>query len=456
MDRFNLSQSARTIVNHNWRSLAIRKIAEIGIVIDKQSKNKIKYLTASELQWGAEIALPNTRSLQSTPHIIGGKYPCRSVAYIPRMIFKKYASEHTNKNFKVIDPFMGSGTTAIEANEYTSEIYGLEVDPYARLIATVSNLKYTKSEIQQIELFYNTVLNTWETIKPKKSLQPLLANIRYWFNENEYTDLLKLKTAIFDLTSGNEKIMNFLLAVFAEIIRACSKAERQSLKPYISKRFPKEPKPVLPTFAKALEKYVLSVSDSLCNLSDGIVWLEGDATNFKTRSQINIAVTSPPYINALDYTRCIKLESCWLGLMDDAYLSYIKSQQIGEASRIKSVNIDTNTFIVTTPYLKDIREIDFRRFQTVQAYFQDISSNLKSMYSALVNGGEYHMIIGNSAIRGFYIPTHQIIAEIAQDLGFSWDGYFKYPIRDHRTSIPRNGNGGKIAYEHVIKLVKRV
>lgn len=41
MDRFNLSQSARTIVNHNWRSLAIRKIAEIGIVIDKQSKNKV-------------------------------------------------------------------------------------------------------------------------------------------------------------------------------------------------------------------------------------------------------------------------------------------------------------------------------------------------------------------------------------------------------------------------------
>jgi hypothetical protein len=105
-------------------------------------------------------------------------------------------------------------------------------------------------------------------------------------------------------------------------------------------------------------------------------------------------------------------------------------------------------------YIKRIRKIDLRRFQTIQTYFQDISSNLSCVYKALSHGGEYHMIVGNSTIRGIHIPTHQIIAEIAQDIGFSWDSYFKYPIKDHRTSIPINGNGGKIAYEHVIKLIK--
>jgi hypothetical protein len=64
------------------------------------------------------------------------------------------------------------------------------------------------------------------------------------------------------------------------------------------------------------------------------------------------------------------------------------------------------------------------------------------------------MIIGNSTIRGEYLPTHQIIAEIAKSVGFSWYHYFKYPIKDHRTSIPRNGEGGKIEYEHVIRLLK--
>lgn len=417
--------------------------------------NSLKSLASNELQWGEEISLPSTRILQSTPHVIGGKYPCRSVAYIPRMIFQEYSDANPSKTFTAFDPFMGSGTTAIEANKFTSKIYGLEIDPYARLIANVSNLKYSKVELSTIESTVNLIIKKWNSFRPKKSLDPTLKNIHYWFNELEYSDLLRLKTAIFELSDGNFKMKDFLLVTFAEIIRGCSKAERQSLKPYISTRFPKEPQRVLPSFKKAVKKYISSVSNSAKNMSNGIIWLKGDATNFTIHKPLDIAVTSPPYINALDYTRCIKLESSWIGLMDDASLVLSRNGQVGEASRTNFIETTKTISRITDAYLRKIRTIDLRRFQTVRTYFQDISSNLRCVYKALSHGGEYHIIIGNSTIRGTYIPTHQIIAEIAEDLGFSWNSYFKYPIKDHRTSIPRNGKGGKIAYEHVIKLVKK-
>jgi hypothetical protein len=66
------------------------------------------------------------------------------------------------------------------------------------------------------------------------------------------------------------------------------------------------------------------------------------------------------------------------------------------------------------------------------------------------DNGEYYMIIGDNSIRKIEVPTHEIIANIANDLGFKWIGYFKYEIKDQRTSIPRNNKPKKMRFEHVL------
>ena len=80
--------------------------------------------------------------------------------------------------------------------------------------------------------------------------------------------------------------------------------------------------------------------------------------------------------------------------------------------------------------------------------------NIASVFSALRRGGKYFIIVGDSRIRRLEVPTHRILAEIAKRLGLSWDHYFYYRIKDHRTSIPRGDRGGKIEYEYVIGLTK--
>lgn len=43
---------------------------------------------------------------------------------------------------------------------------------------------------------------------------------------------------------------------------------------------------------------------------------------------------------------------------------------------------------------------------------------------------------------------------MATKIGFKWFGYYKYKIKDHRTSIPRGQSHQKIEYEHVLMLKK--
>lgn len=405
----------------------------------------------SDLNWGAEIQLPSSRSLSKSAHFVGGKYPCRSVAYIPRIILHDLANR--NADFSVLDPFMGSGTTAIEAIGLANLIYGVEVDPYARLIATAATETYTENEVELLKSLLTNILDTAQHQKPDNRLSPSLKNIEYWFDEVNFRNLLKLKTAIHSI-APTEKIQNFLMAAFGDIIRACSKAERQSLKPYISTKYTKIPKPVFDEFARIGLKYISAVEQSSSNKCAGITWAGKDATNFAVQENVDVAITSPPYINAMDYTRCIKLESAWIGTADDAVIKDVRDKQLGESARRHRTDLSVDVMTVSRHHFSDLKQVDEQRYATVLAFFEDMIENLKAVRNSLKPGGYYFIIVGNSKIRGFEIPTHQILAELAEGIGYKWDKYFMYRIKDHRTSIPRGDRGGKIEVEHVIGLKK--
>lgn len=404
------------------------------------------------IQWGTEIVLPTSRPLSNSPHFIGGRYPCRSVAYVPRMLLNGFKADQPS--FAVLDPFMGSGTTAIEAASFTNKVYGVEVDPYARLLATVATTKFSQDEIEEIRQCLTKVLASEHKITSKGSFRPDVRNIKYWFCDRNYNDLLRLRTVLFK-TVHNLKYRDLLLTAFGDIIRACSKAERQSLKPYISTRYTKAPKRVFPEFEKIALKYLNAVGFNQDNRCDKIVWAGEDATNFRVKETLDLAITSPPYINAMDYTRCIKLESAWIGTGNNTVMKSVKSSQLGEAVRRHGFDSDGDLTRLCNAHFSELQKLDSVKYQTSIAYFLDMKRNLLCVKRALRPGGKYYLIIGNSRIRGIEIPTHLVIAKIAKGMGFDWDQYFYYRIKNHRTSIPRGNRGGKIEFEHVIGLTAK-
>ena len=242
--------------------------------------------------------------------------------------------------------------------------------------------------------------------------------------------------------------------------------ERQSTKPYISSKYPKKIKPVFDSFEysflahlNALNQYAFH-KDS--NLEYSINWLGFDATNFNTVKEIiDLAITSPPYLNAFDYTQIIKIESAWVGTLQNEDIIKLRTIQVGNEKR-KENNADIFIEGLFKPFYNAIIEQGAKEnknftktAKTCLSYFNDIKNNLECVKGALKKGGEYHMIIGDNFIKKVEIPTHKLIAEIAKELGFVWFGYYKYIIKDHRTSIQRMDNGGKIKYEYVLMLKKR-
>lgn len=419
-----------------------------------------------KLEWDETIIFPSTRKLSEFGNRVYNRYPARSIFLVPRAtIFHK---KKLGKTLNVMDPFMGSGTTAVESSIQNCNIYGTEMDAFARLIAEVSIYRFNQNELENIHEIFTKILANWHSCLIDSNLYPELNNIEYWFEEDVFNDLLKLKSYLYN-NIDNEKILNFFKIAFADCIKPSSKMERQSTKPYISSKYKKTTKPVIESFEYSFKAHLKAINQY--NLEKNseermINWLGTDATNFNSvKEVIDIAITSPPYLNAFDYTQIIKIESAWVGTLVNSDLEKLRNKQVGHEKR-RNNQIDEIVADIFKPYLDKFKYLSKNQelkkgkvnydnvAKTCLSYFNDIYNNLLCVKDVLKKDGEYHMVIGDNVIKSVEIPTHKLIADIAQKVGFKWVGYYKYEIKDHRTSIPRGENGRKIKYEFVIILKK--
>ena len=87
-----------------------------------------------------EIIPDKTRIVASTNRLFN-KYPTRYIPAVPRFAIRAYSQQGDT----VLDPFCGSGTTAIEAMRLGRNALSLDIDPFARLLIRVKTAVSTYS-----------------------------------------------------------------------------------------------------------------------------------------------------------------------------------------------------------------------------------------------------------------------------------------------------------------------
>lgn len=412
----------------------------------------------------SQVFLINGKGLSDYTHGIF-KYPCKFIPHIPRWFLKKYGNE-TTKQYGVLDPFVGSGTTLVESCLLGLPSYGIDIDPLSCLLSKVKSAKFTDSEIKKLESVINKILTELDKkIDDKKIAKfiPEFKEVRYWFPRKAIADLARIKFLIakYSKNSKSDKIKNFLTIVLASIIRKVSFAEEQSPKPYISKKVKKNPADVNEVFTKNLVKYFQAIRDfSQTSISSGkVIGYEARKVNTKQikNEKVHLAMTSPPYINAFDYVRSLKLENIWLDSVTPEDISNLYDKQIGTEkipiNKYKNPHSKTGILLLDKK-LSQIYAIDKKRSHVVADYFDAMAKNLQEVHKVLLNNGYYCVVVGDSRIRGIEIPTSRIIIDLAKMAGFALTDDFSYIIRNRYLRIPRMGRGGLIPRDYILVFKK--
>lgn len=382
------------------------------------------------------------------------KYPCKFIPELPRWGLKKYAK---NDKAIIFDPFAGSGTTILESIVNGHDSYYTEIDEVAKLIIKVKTTQLSNDEIIELEKIFKTIIKNIKT--SDEYIIPKIDNLYHWFSEENVVILGKILKQILNIK--NEKICDFFKICFASVIKKCSYTDDSSPKPYVSSKIKKIPSNPIDEFKKTYEKYKKS-EEKLSNVKKigKAIKLDGDALNFESKKKFDLVITSPPYINAFDYGRTMRLENLWLGLLTEEELRNKKSDYVGtekinlktDSENLSILNDSKDLSIIYNNLLK----IDKKRAIIVKKFFEDMKVNLKNVNKYLKDNGYYMIVIGNSKIRNIKIDSSKIITDIALKNGFKLDVKYSYKIKNPYINIPRNGRGGKISYDNVIVLQKEV
>jgi hypothetical protein len=382
------------------------------------------------------------------------KYPCKFIPEIPRWSISKYMN---NESGLVFDPFSGSGTTLLEAKILGFDSIGTEIDPVAKKIITVKTENYTKEDLFDIDKNYQEIVRL--LLKENKKIvafRPSINNLEHWFTEENLEILGKLKSLIDDIK--NKKSKSFLELVFLSIIKAVSQADDSSPKPYVSKKIVKTAPNALEKFKSTFEKYREKLEEyTKLNLSNAVKIADGDALYTTDNFKADIAITSPPYINAFDYPRTLRLENLWMETHTEGTILDSKSKYVGtEKFKISQEKEKSFEILEESSILKDkfykIKEIDEKRALVVKKFFDDMKQNLYNVQKHLKKGAVYVIVIGNSTIRKESIESWKILKDIAENMGYDYVEHISYNILNPYIRIPRSGRGGKISQDHILVL----
>ena len=390
-----------------------------------------------------------TATLTHGLHRFAGKY----IPQVPAWALEQFATDGS----VVLDPFNGSGTTLVEGLRSCREAIGIDCDPLACLIAKAKTAAVRAGRIFDLG---QELRRAWAS--PATRLEPPmpgLVNFSHWFPEAAWGHLQSLLAAILGLKCDDEE-RRFLLCVFSSIVRWVSNADDQTQKTYVSGTLKKTPPAVVPTFWNAFDRALTGLRElELCRLPHArSTVIQGDAANIELpEGYVDLIVTSPPYLDSVDYMYNFMLEYFWLGpllgVSDRQAFNAMRRGVIGAKNPQKTAQKSPHLPACLDDLISEDDILPSRLLAT-RTYCHNMANHFASAAKVLKPQGRYVLVIGNSQTQKGVLPIHDSLIRLAADVGLAFEKAFAYRIRRHYMKFPRKGRGGIITMDWVVVLKK--
>lgn len=330
-----------------------------------------------------------------------------------------------DSNKVVYDPFMGSGTVGVCSKLKNINSYGVELNPLMYFISNVKTNIEQFSIDKIIELKNNLTFPDSPKLKP-----PSFLNNEKHFNPEILKEVLKIKESVFNLPDTPEKDI-FKLA-FANILLRSSNAKRVPSFGYKNKKNLNVHLP-MKLFYNSLESIIEDLK-LIKNSSLGKVHIiKGDSRfRYLPENSIDIAITSPPYANGIDYVTDYQLEMGWLELINESDKSKLRDDMIAYDKTRSKILKD---FYLRNQYYKEENLLDvIGKLEKISndywkkdihlvvlKYFDDMYRVLKNTYYALKKDSRFILVIGDSLFKNVYVPTDLLIGIMGEKIGFEFE-----------------------------------
>ncbi|MHA1143323.1 MAG: TRM11 family SAM-dependent methyltransferase [Candidatus Helarchaeota archaeon] len=381
-------------------------------------------------------------------------YPARMIPQIAKRLLFRYS----NPGDLVLDPFVGSGTTLVEARLSGRNSIGIDVNPFSALLATVKSTPISGDfRLQEMIAALPEMLSKYDEVDYVQ-YYPNLKNVNEWmekwFPVSVIKHILIIKKMLFDFNKHESDAMqDFYKIMFSKLILDLFKGKFDGSSTHVKKKHSNNIPDPFSLFEKnvrngirAVQEFSERVQPSSCIVHHAD-FMEIEPEKLQG---INLIMTSPPYgeeRSTIGYSRWTKFFLYWLDYTQENVLSWRKKTLGGKGrneSSLESATLNKNLTI--------LERKDVKHRKIVRSFFHDYSDCLKKMASLLETDSYCCIVCGNRRVAGVYFPMDKITAELASpDFILETLHHRDIPTK----TIPWEGISGKTMKRENIIILKR-
>lgn len=327
---------------------------------------------------------------------------------------------------RILDPMAGSGTVLAVARANGHRAYGVDIDPLAVLLAGVWTRTVDAASVtEKAEAVLSQARAQIKKLSvaqayPAESDDETRSFIRYWFDSYVRRQLAALALSI--RRTRDLAIREALWCAFSRLI--ITKQAGASLALDLShsrphKRFDRAPIKPFSRFTSAVELVVSNCPQNNSGVVGPVAVAKlGDARKLEaTDGSIDLVLTSPPYLNAIDYLRCSKFSLVWMG-HTVRELRQIRARAVGTEASAKHA-LDAAWVQRLIRQLRIRPALSARDHALLSTYAWDMGNAIAEVSRILKRGGRAVYVVGDSTIRGTFVRNSAIISALASRNGLA-------------------------------------
>jgi hypothetical protein len=359
----------------------------------------------------------------------------------------------------VLDPFVGSGTTLLAAQDAGAKGYGIEAHPFVVRIAR--GKLHRVSDAAAFENFAAAVRKEALGIVGQTEGYPAL--IEKCYEPSVLRQLDALRRAVEKANDGTLQA-ELTWLVLASLLRKVSHANTAQWQYVLPSKSKAKVVPPMRAFDETVRMFAHDIrTTQYRQLGPVPLLIQGDARTCcgVPDGEIDLVVTSPPYPNNYDYADSTRLEMSFFqeitgwGDLQDAVRQHLVrscSQHVPEkkvslpavlADPVLAPILDELASVCTQ--LSDIRHTKGGKktyYLMVACYFQDLAHVWHSLRRVCGSPSRLCFVIGDSAPYGVYVPVIQWFEKLALSAGFGRVSFeqtrernIKWKNRKHRVPL---------------------
>lgn len=342
---------------------------------------------------------------------------------------------------RVLDPFCGTGTTALSAAYHGHEGGTTDINPFLVWLANAKISHFSLDNILRAQSASDVALDLVRRQAIEPASAPPIHNIERWWSPEALDFLRFLKAAILIATDDGSLQRTLLLVAFCRTLIKLSNAafNHQSMSFKADNQLKFEfGIDTIGSFSDDVKFVLQGAAENPIGFGYALL---GDSRNLAAtvNGAFDLVVTSPPYANRMSYIRELRPYMYWLEFLTNGRdageldwtavggtwgvatsrltewyrpAEHFRSEQLSNVLAMIAHNDNKNG-----PLLANY----------VAKYFDDMWVHFQSLSLVLAPGAKIHYIVGNSTFYGILVPTELLFKEMLIALGF--DSVECRPIR---------------------------